>query len=99
LVFSSGRSEEEVLAMAEDKKAFESVMDETRIFEPPIALSRKAHVRSLDEYEEIYKRSIEETPRDSGQKRLNSWNGSKNGSMFWRLTSPKPPFVGLRAGN
>ncbi len=46
--------------MAEEKKAFDSVMDETRIFEPPIALSRGAHVRSLAEYEEIYKKSIED---------------------------------------
>ncbi|UCE74329.1 MAG: hypothetical protein JSV56_01125, partial [Methanomassiliicoccales archaeon] len=46
--------------MAEDKKAFESVMDETRTFEPPIALSREAHVRGLTEYEEIYKWSIED---------------------------------------
>jgi acetyl-CoA synthetase len=46
--------------MVEEKKVFDSVMEETRIFEPPIALSREAHVRSLAEYEEIYKRSIED---------------------------------------
>jgi acetyl-CoA synthetase len=46
--------------MADEKKAFDSVMDEKRIFEPPIALSRGAHVRSLAEYEEIYRRSIED---------------------------------------
>jgi acetyl-CoA synthetase len=46
--------------MAEQKKAFDSVMDETRVFDPPRALSREAHVKSLAEYEEIYKRSIED---------------------------------------
>ena len=46
--------------MADEKKAFDSVMNEKRIFEPPIALSRGAHVRSLAEYEEIYRRSIED---------------------------------------
>ena len=46
--------------MPEEKKAFDSVMDEARIFEPPIALSRGAYVKSLAEYEEVYKRSIED---------------------------------------
>ena len=46
--------------MADQKKAFDSVMDETRVFEPPIHLSRGAHVKSLAEYEEIYKISIED---------------------------------------
>ncbi len=46
--------------MAEEKKAFDSVMDETRIFEPPVVLGRRAHVKNLAEYEEIYKRSIED---------------------------------------
>jgi acetyl-CoA synthetase len=46
--------------MAEEKKAFDSVMDETRIFEPPLALSRGAHVKSLGQYEEIYRRSNED---------------------------------------
>ena len=46
--------------MAEEKRAIYSVMDETRIFEPPLALSKEAHVRSLAEYVEIYKRSIED---------------------------------------
>jgi len=55
--FPSG---EEVLDMAREKKAFDSVMDETRIFEPPLALSKKAHVRSFAQYVEIYKRSIED---------------------------------------
>lgn len=46
--------------MAEEKRAIYSVMDETRIFEPPLALSKEAHVRSLAQYVEIYKRSIED---------------------------------------
>ena len=44
--------------MAQEKKAFDSVMDETRKFEPPRALSREAYVKSFAEYEEIYQRSI-----------------------------------------
>lgn len=44
--------------MAQERKAFDSVMDETRKFEPPLALSRGAYVKSFAEYEEIYQRSI-----------------------------------------
>jgi acetyl-CoA synthetase len=46
--------------MAEEEKAFDSIMDERRIFDPPMALREQAHVRSLAEYQEIYKRSIED---------------------------------------
>ena len=46
--------------MEGEKKVFDSMMEETRIFEPPAALSRRAYVKSLAEYEEIYKRSIED---------------------------------------
>lgn len=46
--------------MADEKRSIYSVMDETRIFDPPLALSKEAHVRSLAEYVEIYKRSIED---------------------------------------
>ncbi len=46
--------------MADEKRSIYSVMDEARIFDPPPALSREAHVRSLAEYVEMYKRSIED---------------------------------------
>jgi acetyl-CoA synthetase len=46
--------------MTQQERALESVMDETRKFEPPLALSRGAHVKSLAEYEEIYERSIQD---------------------------------------
>lgn len=46
--------------MAQEKKAFDSVMDETRVFNPPKALTAEAHVKTFDEYREIYKRSIED---------------------------------------
>ncbi len=46
--------------MADENRAFDSVMDETRVFEPPLALSRGAYVRSFSEYEELYQRSIQD---------------------------------------
>ncbi len=48
------------MSMAEEKRAIHSMMDETRIFDPPPALSKRAHVKSLAEYEGIYKRSIQD---------------------------------------
>ncbi len=40
------------------EKTITSVMEETRKFEPPKEFSAKAHIKSLAEYEEIYKKSI-----------------------------------------
>ncbi|MCK5578900.1 MAG: acetate--CoA ligase [Planctomycetes bacterium] len=36
-----------------------SVMDEKRKFKPPAALSKGAHIKSLKEYQDMYKKSIE----------------------------------------
>jgi acetyl-CoA synthetase len=38
----------------------DSTLRENRVFPPPEEFSRKAHIKSLAEYEEIYKRSIED---------------------------------------
>jgi acetyl-CoA synthetase len=45
--------------MTQDDK-ITSMMDEERIFNPPEELSKQAYIKSLDEYKEIYKRSIED---------------------------------------
>ncbi len=42
--------------MAEN--TIESLQDEKRIFNPPPEFSKKAHIKSFDEYKEIYKQSI-----------------------------------------
>ncbi|MFC1566593.1 acetate--CoA ligase [bacterium] len=41
-----------------DKKILTSVMDETRIFPPSKEFSKSAHVKSLEEYENLYQKSI-----------------------------------------
>jgi len=42
-----------------EEKLITSMMDEKRIFYPPKELSAKAYIKSFDEYQKIYKRSIE----------------------------------------
>jgi acetyl-CoA synthetase len=42
------------------EKSITSVMEETRKFEPPADFSAKAYIKSLDEYREIYNKSIED---------------------------------------
>jgi acetyl-CoA synthetase len=37
-----------------------SMMDEKRVFNPPGELSKKAYIKSLDEYKKIYKRSVDD---------------------------------------
>jgi acetyl-CoA synthetase len=44
----------------EKAKAITSIMEEKRVFNPPIDLSKKAFIKSFKDYKEIYKRSIED---------------------------------------
>ncbi len=43
-----------------EEKNIESMMHEIRVFEPPAAGQATAHIKSMDEYKAIYKRSIED---------------------------------------
>ena len=44
----------------EKAKEITSMMEEKRVFNPPEELSKKAYIKSLDEYKEIYKRSVDD---------------------------------------
>jgi len=46
----------------------DSTLQEQRKFECPSEFSQRAHIKSLEEYERIYKESIEE-PENSGTHR------------------------------
>lgn len=46
--------------MTEHEKTIESLLHEERVFNPPKELSEKAYVKSLEEYREIYRRSVED---------------------------------------
>jgi acetyl-CoA synthetase len=45
----------------EEPKVIASMMSEKRVLNPPKELSRKAHIKSMDQYKEIYERSINDT--------------------------------------
>ena len=38
----------------------DSILQEDRKFEPPAEFSRQAHIKSLEEYERIYRESVEQ---------------------------------------
>jgi len=46
--------------MVEEGKAIDSLMSEVRTFPPPAELARRAHVKTFDQYAEMYRRSIED---------------------------------------
>lgn len=48
--------------MTEQKESIsvDSLMTERRVFPPPVQLSEHAHVKSIDQYREMYQRSIDE---------------------------------------
>ena len=41
-----------------EAKTITSMMDERRVFNPPEEVSQKAYIKSLEEYKQIYQRSI-----------------------------------------
>jgi acetyl-CoA synthetase len=47
--------------MPEEKKSIDSLMSETRTFPPPAELTAEAHIKSLEEYQELYDRSINDS--------------------------------------
>jgi len=46
--------------MAEEHKAMDSLMKESRTFPPPEELTARAHIKSMDEYQKMYDRSVNE---------------------------------------
>jgi len=44
--------------MAEQKKGIDSLMSETRTFPPPAKLQAEAHIKSMEEYQKLYDRSV-----------------------------------------
>ena len=46
--------------MADERKSMDSLMSEDRAFPPPPALQAAAHIRSVAQYDEMYKRSVED---------------------------------------
>jgi acetyl-CoA synthetase len=46
--------------MAEAQSAIESSLQETRLFPPPAALSGSAHIQSMDQYQQMYRESIDD---------------------------------------
>ncbi len=65
--------------MAEEKKTITSMMEETRKFPPPKEFSAKAHIKSLEEYNALYKRSVDDPEGFWGEQAQNldwfqKWN-------------------------
>lgn len=42
------------------QKSIESMMAEKRVFRPPVELAAQAYIKTIDEYKEMYKKSIED---------------------------------------
>ncbi len=57
----------------------DSSLRENRVFAPPAEFAAKAHVKSLEEYEAMYRRSVEAAGGVLGERRRGSWTGSRRG--------------------
>jgi hypothetical protein len=70
--------------MEAKKSEMESVYMEKRVFDPPKEFVEKGYIKSMEEYEKLHKRSIED-PEGFGVKWLKSTlTGSKNGTGRWK---------------
>ena len=67
----------------------ESLLKETRVFPPPEAFSRAAHVKSLEEYRRIYERSVSDPEAFWGeQAQALVWSRKWDHVLEWN-----PPFA------
>ena len=67
----------------------DSTLRENRVFPPPAEFSAKAHIRSLEEYEALYKQSIEDPERFwAGVAQELHW--FSRGTRFWSGIFPGP---------
>src|SRR4030042_1285695 len=53
--------------MNEEEKSINSMMEEKRVFYPPEELSKKAYIKSLDEYKKIYQKSVDDPQKFWGE--------------------------------
>ena len=60
----------------------DSTLRENRVFPPPPEFSAKAHIKSLEEYETLYKQSIED-PEKFWAGAARSCIGSSRGTRCW----------------
>ena len=67
--------------------SIDSVLHEDRKFECPPHFAEKAHVKTLEEYEHLYKESVEEPEKFWGRI-ANDLHWFKNGTACWSGTSP-----------
>ena len=75
--------------MAEEKKTITSMMEEKRRFPPPGEFSAKAHIKSLEDYKKLYKRSIEDPEGFWGEQAQNlEWFKKWDKVMDYSLKDP-----------
>lgn len=73
-----------------DPKGIEVLMEEKRLFPPPQEFSKKAHIKSMAEYEALYKRSVEDPEgfwAEMAEKEL-SWHKKWEKVLQWDFTTP-----------
>ena len=79
--------------MAEEK-AITSMMEEKRVFKPPEELSKGAYIKSLDEYREVYQRSVDDLEGFWGEVRVSELcrrSGYHSGTWCPRSSSWSAP--------
>ena len=75
--------------MPEESKTITSMLDERRVFPPPKEFSKKAYIKSLDEYKKLYEKS---------EKDLEDFWAEQAGTIHWfkkwdKVLEWKPPFA------
>ena len=66
----------------------DSILRENRVFPPPAEFAAQAHVKSLEEYEALYRRSIQDPAKLLGERLPLSCTGLLRGPAFWNGNYP-----------
>ncbi|MBZ0155119.1 MAG: acetate--CoA ligase [Alphaproteobacteria bacterium] len=77
--------------MAEGGKKIEVLMEESRTFPPPAEFSRKAYIKSMEEYEGLYRRSVEDPDGfwgEMAEKQL-TWFKKWDRVLEWNFEKPE----------
>ena len=66
-------------------KGIEVLMAENRTFPPSKEFSKKAHIKSMEEYEKLYKRSVEDPDGFWAEMAEKIFHGIKSGIKFLNI--------------
>ena len=80
--------------MPESHSGIESTLSESRVFPPPVEFSTRAHIKSIGQYQQMYRQSIDQPEIFWAEVAENFHWFKKMGPRFWNGTHPDAKWFG-----